>query len=157
MTNKNAITLIELLIGLILASILFLSVGVLSEIANSSFNKLNKEQQVYNDISYGLKLVQNRLRGSLSPISAGSQPAPWISGKHFQFGNDTFGLYQSIGSTDLIYDDGTRKETILSVPPTGAVDLSFPALSDQSITIKITGSKNEIPFDIQTTVFRRNS
>ena len=157
MKNKNGSTLIELLIGLIAAAVLVLTIGVLSSMANSSFCKLNREQQIYNDISYGFKLLQRKVRGA-SLIAAGNKSAPWLNGQHFLIGSDAFGLYQTSATvTDLVYDNGITKETIFSVPQPGTISLSFPvAITAQSVTISLSGVKDNIPFNMQTTITKRN-
>lgn len=156
--HKKGFTLVEMLVSLVVAGILILSVGVIASVSNNSFIKLNNKQQIYNDIAYGFKLLQYKVRGSTS-IAIGNQTDPWISGQHFLVGSDIFGLYQTNQTTtDLIYHNGSKKEIIFSVPQPGIVNLSFPGgISGQSVTVKISGTKNRIPFDLETTIFRRNS
>src|SRR5262245_40282490 len=126
MKNKNGLTIVELLVSILIASILILMIGAMSMIANRSFSKVRDQQSVYNDLSYGFKLLQFKVRAA-SSIAAGSQPAPWISGDHFQIGStgvfgsctykpstrrcDTTGT-----ETALVYYDGTKWDTILRVP-----------------------------------------
>ena len=157
MKNNNGFSLVELLVSIIIASILVLTVGVLSSVANSSFNRLNSEQQIYNDLSYGFKLLQYKVRGS-SSIATGNRASPWISGKHFLIDGGAFGLYQSSSTeTDLVYDNGTQIEKILLVPQPGSVNLSFPvAITSQAVTVRVSGAKNNVSFDMQTTIARRN-
>ena len=167
MKNQKGFSLVEMLVSLIMAAILILTVGVISTIANSSFSRLNKEQQIYNDISYGFKLLQYKVRAS-SSIAAGNRSAPWVSGQHFLVDNGAFGLYQtSAATTDFVYDNGVQRETIFSVPQPGTVTLSCPVpVASQSVTVHLVGKKlvtvgsfgemNYISFDMQTTALRRN-
>lgn len=176
MRNKSGFSLVELLVSIIVASILILTISVLSGTANSSFNKLNSEQQIYNDISYGFKLLQNKVRVA-SSIAVGDRLSPWISGQHFLIDSGVFGLCQysfSAGQcqaggtqTALVYDDGVKQDTILRVPSSGTIALTFPAaLTSTSVTISISGniiisgltpdSQDNIPFNVQTTAMRRN-
>ena len=64
MRSKNGVSLVELLVSIVVASILILTIGVLSDIPQKSYKKINSEQQIYNDISYGFKLMQNKVRAS---------------------------------------------------------------------------------------------
>ena len=157
--SENGFSLVELLVSMLCASVLILAVGVLSSMANSSFNKLSSKQQIYNDISYGFKLLQFKVRNSNS-IVPGNKLPPWIANQHFLIdnGNGVFGLYQTNAAvTDLVYDDGVHKETIFSVPQPGTVSLSFPvAMTNQAVTISLSGTKDNIPFDMETTIYRRN-
>ena len=167
MKNQKGFSLVEMLVSLIMAAILILTVGVISTIANSSFSRLNKEQQIYNDISYGFKLLQYKVRAS-SSIAEGNRSAPWVSGEHFLVDTGAFGLYQTNATTtDFVYDNGAQRETIFSVPQPGNITLSFPvAITSQSVTVRLVGKKlatvgsfgdrNYVSFDIQTTALRRN-
>ena len=162
MKNKNGFSLIELLVSIIVASILVLMIGVLSSIANSSFNKVNNEQQIYNDISYGFQLIQNQVR--ISPtLSITAASGSWVSPR-VSVSAGSFGIYRnttySPATREFSYDNGTTREAILSVPDpnnsSAVLDLTA-ALSTNAITVTITGTKNNIPFNMQTTVTKRNS
>ena len=171
--KKNGFTLVEMLVSLIISSILILMVGVLSEIANGTYNKVKKEQEIYGDISYGIKLLQFKMRNS-SSIAPGSQPAPWISGQHFLIGSGIFGLYQTSGTVvDLVYDNGVNRETIFSVPQPGIIAVTIIdsatlnpiTTATKSIDLTISGEidvktaiakTNRIKFNMQTTILRRN-
>ena len=169
MKNQKAFSLVELLVCLVIAAVLILTVGAISSIANSSYNKINSQQQIYNDISYGFKLLQFKVRNSTSAIASGNQPSPWISGQHFLIGSsDVFGLQTSGSDTNLVYDNGNT-ETILNVPAAvttncsnlttmiNCINLTFPvSMTAQSVTFRISGVKDKVRFDMQTTVLRRN-
>ena len=161
MKNRNGFSLVELLISLIIASILVLMVGVLSSIANSSFNKISSEQQTYNDISYGFKLLQNRVRAS-STLSIAAASGSWVS-QRVSVSAGSFGIYRNTTSNpatrEFSYDDGTTREVILSVPDPNNSSTVLDLTATQNtnaVTVTITGTKNKIPFNIQSTVTRRN-
>ena len=167
MRNKNGFSLTELLVSIVVASILILTIGVLSSIANGSFNKISSEQQTYNDISYGFKLMQNRVRIASSMSKTTTKPnPPWVNSEELVVDNVAFGLYQASGGTkrDFVYladkNDETNRETIFTVPD---ANLSWTLTcnpsscsSPKSITLILTGKKDNIPFDMETTVMKRN-
>ena len=163
MKNKNGFSLVELLISIVIASILILTVGVLSSIANSSFNKINNVQLIYNDISYGFKLLQNKVRTSPT-ISVTAVSGSWVSPRvTVDAGN--FGIYRNTTNNpptrEFSYDNGITREVILSVsdPNNSSTILDLTATLSATLkatTVTITGIKNNIPFDIQTTIWKRN-
>jgi len=64
--KNNAFTLVELLVGIVTGAIIVLTIGVISTIALSSYKKVSDEAAIYNDLSYGFKLFQNKIRSSKS-------------------------------------------------------------------------------------------
>ncbi len=189
MKNNKGFSITELLIALLITAILVLIIGILSQIANSSYNKANLQQQIYNDLSYGLKLMQQRVRGSQSSViklTSKSNP-PWVNAQELTIDtavvnggsqNVGFGLYQESGSTqrDFVFladkNDETRREALFSVSGCcdTSNDLNFTVTCDstnplnpsdcstgvKSITVSITGQKNKIPFDMESTILKRN-
>ena len=156
MNNKNGFSLVEVLVSIVIASILILTIGIISSIANGTYNKLSKEQSIYNDISYAFKLMQNKIHMS-STLAVGSNPSPWITNQHFVVDGGTFGLYQtSATAKDLIYVSGGTTETLLTVPQPGTITLSMAITSGKYITITLSGKKDNIPFQMETAVLRRN-
>jgi prepilin-type N-terminal cleavage/methylation domain-containing protein len=166
MKNKKGFTLIELLVSLLISSILILMIGVLSSTANRSFSKANDQQGVYSDLSFGFKLLQTKVR-SASTLAAGNKPAPWVSGEHFLINTSgVFGLCEfnfntnqcQAGGSDraLVYSDSASQQVILRIPPPDSITVSFPSLSATAVTIMISGTKDDVPFSIQSTAARRN-
>ena len=167
MKNINGFSLIELLIGILIAAILILTVGVLSSIAGSTFNKLNSEQQTHNDISYGLKLMQNRVRGAQSLVSKLSTKPnpPWVNQEELIADNAAFGIYQVAGNAqkDFVYladkTDESKREIIFSSPDGNlgwTVNCNPNCTAATSVVVTISGTKNKVPFNMGTTILRRN-
>src|SRR5690349_13746798 len=91
MKNIKGLSIIELLVSLVVSSIIILMVGVLSSIANRSFNKLNKEQSIYSDISHGFRLLQYKVRNAAS-LTAGTTLSPWVTNEYFLIDSAIFGI-----------------------------------------------------------------
>ena len=189
MKNKKGLSLVELLTSIVISSILILLIGILTSTANSSFNKYNREQAIYNDISYGFKLMQNKVRASTVFSKALKPGTPalvdWRSDQ-LVVGAITFGVYRNLRNgkyyRDFVAATGTQ-ELILSVPDDGDSDNNLlmtingcdctrngPTIYDcttppattacsgtpKSATLVLTGKKDNIPFDMETTIAKRN-
>ena len=159
MKNKNAFTLTEVLVSILISAILILTIGVISSISNSTHTKLEREAQVYNDITYGFKLIQNRVHSVSSIKPPINQTGNWI-GQHIEVGNGAFGLYEAPGgkSRDFVYvpdkSDENAREAIFSVPK--PADLALTVTSDtKSFTINIAGTKDNMRFNLSTTAMKR--
>lgn len=185
MKKNKGFTLVELLVCIVIVSIMILTIGVLSDIGNTGYNKASNTESIYNDISYAFKLIRNKVRSSES-MKINSTPAnpPWISSQLLYRYNvivggiptlteGAFGLYQTnVNSTKaLVYvpdtsiafncDSNTNCETILSVPSNQTLNLTFPGTATDvninSVTIKLNGGKNKIKFDTVNSISRRSS
>ncbi|HEY7710609.1 MAG TPA: prepilin-type N-terminal cleavage/methylation domain-containing protein [Candidatus Entotheonella sp.] len=217
-SHQNAFTLVELLISMIVASILMLTIGVLSVIASSSFTRLNREQAIYNDIAYGIKLMQHRIRSAvgITPQSVGN---PWLGRQiEVQYIDNNgalqttlFGVCQVATGSQLVHRPNAATacadaDVILSAAAaTGDsvnLTLNWPCACHNSLTheciddclddcdfdntgsdcdcsniatknpvadsgtcalptdlinAEVTGTKNDIPFEVITTILRRNT
>lgn len=167
MKNRNGFSLIELLISLIVAAIIVLTAGTLSDIGLITFNKQSSKQAVYNDLSYGLKLIRNRFRNadSSSVKKNTAASSSWLNNTRLEINNEAFGIYKPNNSTqrDFVYlkdkSDESKREVILSVPEgdldwTISCDTVCP--SPDAVTIVLKGTKNKNPFHMETTIARRN-
>jgi len=152
--NNKGITLVELLVSIIASAILMLTIGVLSELAVASSRELRLEADIFNDIMYGTKILQKKVRESANciPVTPGGL---WI-GERLDCGIEAIGVYNNSGAYELVYmqdKTGTAREPILLVSDTN-LGINFTLNSD-AITVRITGSKDNIPFDIVSTVTTR--
>ena len=173
MKNKNAFSLIEMQVSLVVAAILVLTIGAISSISLSSHNRMRKEAEVFADIFYGFKLMQNRIRESGVSISPVPISAPWTSeqiliNNVFPTNDEVFGLcrYDPSSLDPLCMNGGSRigfvylpdvsnnaGEVIFSVPDTN-LNLTLAPNGD-TMTVRVFGTKDNIPFDLSTTVKRR--
>jgi len=118
-TDSGGFSLIEMLVSIVVASIMMLTIGVLSTIANSSFNKLIRIQKLYDDISIGLKYAQNRVRASDS-ILITSLGNPWV-GEQIQVTGTINGLSQT-QTLGLCLDNGQTNLVNRPTPATTCAD-----------------------------------
>ena len=180
MKNKNAFSLIEMQVSLVVAAILVLTIGAISSISLSSHNRMRKEAELYADIFYGFKLIQNRVRESSVGVSIVGQSNPW-TGSRLVINNSTgtndeaFGLcqYNSSGSNPLCVTSGSNialvhwpnytasttvnaGEVIFSTPFSGSnLALTFSTPDANTIIVNLSGTKDNIPFNLSTTIKRR--
>jgi len=180
MKNNKALSIVELLVSLVVASILILMIGILSGVGNTGYVKVINTESIYNDISYAFKLMENRVRSSESmTIQTNPSNPPWKSNrllvKHEKVAGGiatltqgAFGLYQANGSAakSLLYvpdtalfdpNDLNTFETILSISSTQILNLTFSDVTANSATVKLDGVKNKIPFAVSNVVLRRSS
>jgi len=162
MRNNRGFSLIEMQVSFVVATILILAVGAISSISTQSYNKIRNEATLYDDLSYGFMLVQNRVRKSDSPVEPPESmtDSRWVTGKRLVVDNAAFGLFKETGQskTEFIYlpdkDDLSTKEIIFEVEDTDEIDLIL-ATTVSGVTLTLEGEKNEVPFDITTQIVRR--
>ena len=116
-----------------------------------------EESSIYNDISYGFKLIQDRVHKSKT-IAVETATTPWL-GQKLITGNEAFGVYYQVGSSqDFVYlpdkNDDSNRKVILSVLDTDVLNAAF-TINGGKVTVTLSGSKGEIPFNISTTVKSR--
>jgi prepilin-type N-terminal cleavage/methylation domain-containing protein len=158
--NKKAFSMVEMLVSIIVASILILAIGAISGVSTNVYSGLMREAQIYNDVTYGFKLMQNKVR-SAQGISIKNQTGSW-AGQYLEVGEQGFGLYTNTNSRDFVYIEKltnlAKREVILSVPnPSPNLSISFTPTTTptQSFKVTVSGTKNNIPFTLSTTILRR--
>ena len=154
MKYQKGTTIIELLVVLIIGLTMLLAIGAISDIGKVTQRKLINEASIYNDISYGFKLIQRRAHGSA--LSSAGPPTNWV-GDQLITGNERFGVYVHSGGQDFVHllGSGVRR-TILSVlnPDTLSFIPNVNATLD-NVDITLSGTKNGIPFSMTTYVKSR--
>ena len=154
MKYQKGTTIIELLVVLMIRLTMLLAVGAISDIGKRTQYNLINESSIYNDISYGFKLIQRRAHGSA--LDSEPPPANWI-GDRLITGSERFGVYVHPGGQDFVHllSSGVRK-TILSVlnPDTLSFIPSVNATTDNA-DITLSGTKNGIPFSMTMYVTSR--
>ncbi len=172
MTNKNAFTLIELQVGMLISTVLVLAIGGFAAMSGSAYNKLLNEGYIYNDLSYALKLMQKSVReSSRLPINNGNLSNPsdgqWvvnepvlfidIDGEEVAFGkleNTVQDNYEFVYLADrskvqerevlFTYTDDDKFDITMTVDPV-----------DNAVEIGFSGNKNKVDYALSKTVKRR--
>lgn len=156
MIKRNAFTLIEMLVSLVVAAILILGVAAITNIGSSSYIKQRNEENIYNDLSYGFKLIQNRVH-SAAGMGLVSASGSWI-GDRLIVGNEVFGLYQTANTKDFVHlpdkADENIREIILSVPNTDTINLTLTQ-NGKEIIVRVDGKRAKTSFDMSITVSMR--
>ena len=157
MRNNSGTTLIEMLVTLIVGGIMMLAIGSVSDIGKRSYQRLLTESSVYNDIAYGFKLIQNRIHKTRT-ISVETASTPWL-GQKLIVGNEAFGVYYQTGSRqDFVHlpdkNNSSDRRVILSVLDTDILNATF-SISGSVVTVNLSGSDGDVPFDISTMIKSR--
>ncbi len=166
--TKKGFSLIELQVTIIIAAILILIIGVISDASLGSYNKIKKEGEVFSDIYYGFKLLQNRVHAA-NNVTSGTLSSPWITTNNVKIiinNTERYGLYQPAGTTtiELVRFASaaaeltpSSRETILSIPinATWANPTLALTQSGNSYTITLTGTKDNVPFNLSSTSTKR--
>ena len=180
--NNKAFSLTEMLVSMIIAAVMILTIGVISSISTSTYSSLSKEAQVYKDIAYGFKLMQNRMRSvqnytiippAARPTWASSNP-PWINLITLDnaAGADmAFALYRTTSGTAkrmFVYVPDTEAtincinrtncEVIFEVldPNNSSANLDLTLSSgSNAVTAQISRTNADNPFDMTTTILKR--
>ena len=103
---KKGLTLVELLITIIIASILILMIGVIATTAMNSFEGARREDQVYVDAFSGMDLMQSRIRRAASTdisVVSGSTINASLVGRALIVGSSAFGLLPEIGGQTVTF------------------------------------------------------
>ena len=154
--DERGLTLTEVLVGLIIGSIVLLSIGVMSSTAIGSYERLRKESEVYADISYGFNLIKYAARNSSTANATNTT---------LTCGNRTF---QTQGN-DFVYQDSNGTHPIITGVSTpldfkiycsqdagGNWELDKCSSSSTIFHVTLSGKKDKVAFNLYTDVMRRN-
>lgn len=159
MKNKNAFTMVELLVSIVVASILILSIGVLSQLSLQSHQKLRKEADLFGEIAYGFKLMHNKAHSSVSLVR-NLMGGTWTSDQ-ISVDEGTFGLQDNLNNsnlTDFVFlQSGGTRDIILTAPksPSPINFLLSNYVVNKTIKIELNRTNDKSPFKFETTLLRR--
>jgi prepilin-type N-terminal cleavage/methylation domain-containing protein len=145
-TKSKGFSLVELIISLVVASVLILMVGIISNIAFTSHEDLRKEAQVYDDLEFGVELIKASVRkaSSISVVSTWTNPP--YKGSVLIVDNCAFAVYQPQGSTtrDLIYIPNVSQPNTRQTIINKATSLAFtPIGGDSKFTFSTTTTDSD--------------
>ena len=150
---KRGFSLMELLIGLVIATIVTLMVGALANIAFKSYNDLRKQSDVYNDSQFALQMIREGVRQS------SSAPSVSVVG-----GNNCLTVikpsvtnYFYIKGSNFVYSS-TACDSLTNTPIIKSVtSLVFtPSISGNLVTAVLSGTKSGVSFSYSIKTARRN-
>jgi len=164
--KQRGLGLIELLTSIVIASVLILMIGVISNIAFSSYEDLKKEDQVFKDLYFGFDLLIYSLRNASTVSVAGNQLTMVKT-----TGNPNFSRTFKNDAADFKYTDSDGDHIIIQ----GVDNLNFdfrctkdplnpgewlsspPCSSNSSIFhVTLSGEKDKEGFNLSADVARRN-
>ena len=164
--SNKAFSLIEMQVSLLIASILVLAVGALASMSTKSYNKIQSQAAIYNDVTYSLKMIQNKVRSSIAAptVDVSKNPSIWLDGKQLVIDQGAFGVYKTIDSPvrEFVYLNDKNNETnreVLFRFEKNEDELMFSPSSTasecSSLMVKFKGTKDKIPFDLSSCIVRR--
>ena len=160
MHNNKGTTLVELLVGIIIASLIVLTVGAIAELGKTTRSQLRAESMIYNDIAYGFKLMQSRMHKVNSEPERESASTPWTGGERIEIGNEIFGIYDDAGGMQsFVYvpdkTDLSTRQVIFQLPDNSFTMDVEPNDPVNQVEITLSGVSNGQPFNMKTTITGR--
>lgn len=162
--NKNkAFTLTELVIGLMIGVFILLAVGAISQVGPESYEKLRGESQVYNDIMYGFDLIKSKVHSAKVVGLENWHRAEWPEDM-LVLDDSAFGIYVPKKSTERQFVYLKDKDNINTEEDQDKIligaDINTLAFTldqtQRNITVRITGNKGKVGFDLTTAASKRN-
>ena len=146
MKNKQGFSLIELVSAMAVSSIIILIIGVISTVANASYQNLCKEAEVYSQVYYGLNMIQSNVRKGRNVEVDTAQNTLTVDNYIFKKDNN-----------DFVYIDtahGNKRNVIVE----GVYGLIFqPVVSGGNLVrVTLSGLKDKASFNLSISVMRRN-
>jgi hypothetical protein len=150
-------TIVELIVGLVIGTILILIIAAMSNITLGSYERIRKEAQVYQDVFRGFELMKHSCRNLDHAVD------PVMVGNTITFGTRRFW----INGQDFVYTDPNGDHAIIS----GVNELAFnffcgqdaagnwivPCIGASTIFhVTLSGVKDTVRFTLSTDITRRN-
>jgi len=153
--KKRGFSLIELLIGIIVAGIVILMISAVGTIAYQSYNNLRNQSGVYNDSQFALQLIREGIRQSTSvPTIAGTCLTIVTAASTKYYYTMTSGTTKSLVYGSNACSSATNEPIISGVTSTGFV--FTPSVTGQLVTVALSGTKNGVSFNYSMSAMRRN-
>lgn len=156
--NTHGFTMMELLIGILISSILVLMVGAISSISLRSYERMRQEAEVFNDAFHALSLIKHAVRNSL--VVSADQANNTLTADNLIF------QVNSQDANNLIYTDTTDNSNHTIVEGAGNLNFALTSPDARFININLSGEKlvpgyaegndKKVEFNLSTMVMRRN-
>ncbi len=159
--NIKGFTFVEMLVSLMVSAVVVLTIGSISGICRNSELKTRSESQIFDDIAYGFKLLQNRVHEGKS-LEEETLGGHWLGNQLVIDHDKVFGVFQDDGSAvrELVYlpdkSDETARQVIIGFSASDSVTLDVAKNGSKSVSVSVSGEKGNIPFSSSTDVMRRN-
>ena len=164
MKSPKAYTLIELLVGFMIGTVMILMIGTVLSIGTMSHKKVRDEGAIFNDVSYAFRFLRNRVRESslinydTSPGSVSWEGPRLIVGD--QDAQGVFGVLVTNNERIFIYaadkNDLNNKDILMKVPKQQDNNLSFYFTQmDNHIRVYLMGKRDKIPFSFSSSIRKR--
>ena len=129
MKDKLGYTLTEMLVVLVITGIIVLMVGALGGLAYKSYNRLRNVSGAYNDSQWGLQLIREGVRQSISNPT---------------FASNCLTLVTPNGTTN-VYLDATRTNLHYNTTPGGCGTSTSPPIIKGVTNLVFTPNVNNLP------------
>lgn len=163
--NKKGFSLIELLMGVIVAAIVVLMVAALGNISYQSYSSLRSKADVYTDAQFALQLMHESIRQSSSATLLPT--AQCLSNCCLTAGGKYYYAYPNANvnaNYDWVYSSvacNSSSNTVIDkslpnngFPASGSVFTLTP--SGSLMTVVLGGTKNNVSFSYTMSASRRN-
>jgi len=152
MRKNKGFTLVELIIGMLVSSILMLVVGIISIAGHTSYEKLRKESEVYNDAYSGINLIQRSVHRAINLKIVEDGADSTITADNFTFRVDGDSLVCDVD----IDSDGTVDRTDIIISGVEGLSFELGGSVDNLVKITLTGTKDKVLFNVSASALRRN-
>ena len=167
MMNKRAFTLVEMMVAMVVAAILMIVVGKISDIATKSSTSLRQKAEMFSEIMYAYKYMQKYVREAdlCTPVG---QSGSWIGSRlecssSLTGADSAFGIWNNAGTRQFVYvpdkNNTNVRDVLFEVKITGGLPTNAftftPTLNSGMVNVRIAGNKDKIPFDITSSIKKR--
>ena len=163
--NNKGFSLVELQVSIVIASIMVIAIGTVASIGTKTFNNYQEEARIFTDIGYGIRVLQKKVRESLSYETV-NVPAvdsdQWIN-PQLKVDDELFGLYQKSGSDrrEFVHlkdwTNVSEREVLFSLPAGDNPNWSFIDCADgPGLCISLNNNTDaDVPINLSARIKRR--
>ncbi|MBN1869237.1 MAG: prepilin-type N-terminal cleavage/methylation domain-containing protein [Candidatus Omnitrophica bacterium] len=158
MNQIRGYTLIELLVGFLIGTVMILMIGSILKIGNLSYRGLSDKTQTVNDVAYGLKFMRHEIREAASLSSDAPEDPVW-KGSRLLVDNTAFGILRTTGKEEFVYlpdkTDVNTRRVLVSMPEGNGLAFQIYDQDGQSVRVELSWTQEGKTSNMQTIVARR--